>query len=53
MWQDVRLAVDHEHAPQFFSTILDAPGAPKPRDPPCQAQAKRKAGETKCIWEQI
>ena len=27
MWQDVCLAVDHEHAAEFVLTILDAPGA--------------------------
>ena len=45
MWQDVLLAVDHEHASEFVSTILDAPGAAKPSDPLCQAQAKQKAGK--------
>ena len=47
MWQDVLLAVDHEHASEFVSTILDAPGAAKPSDPLCQAQAKQKAGKRK------
>ena len=45
MRQDVRLAVDHEHASEFVSTILDAPGAPQPSDPQCQPRAKRKASE--------
>ena len=45
MWQDVRLAVDHEHASEFVSTILDAPGAPQPSDPQCQPRARRKASE--------
>ena len=46
-WQDVRLAVNHEHASEFVSTILDAPGAqaPKPIGPQCQPQAQRTAGE--------
>ena len=47
MWQDLRLAVNHEHAPEFVSTILDAPGAqaPKQSEPQCQPQAQQKAGE--------
>ena len=43
MWQDVRLAVDHEFASEFASTILDAPGAQATK--PSQPQAQRKAGK--------
>ena len=47
MWQDVCLAVNHDacSASEFVSTVLDAPGAAKPSDPPCQPQGKRKAAE--------
>lgn len=44
MWQDVRLAVDHEHASEFISNLLDDADAPKSNDPPCLPQPKRKAG---------
>ena len=46
MWQDVLLAVDHEHASEFVSTLLDDPDAPQSGDPPCKPNAKRKASET-------
>ena len=44
MWQDVRLAADYDHASEFVSNILDDPLAPKPSDPQCQPQPRRKAG---------
>ena len=47
MWQDVSLAVDHEHASELVSTILDVPGAPKSSNLPCQPQAKRKQAKWK------
>ena len=46
------LVVDCENASEFVSTILDAPGAPKPSDPPCKPQAKRKAGEN-ARWNEV
>ena len=43
MWQNVRAKVlYHEHVFKFVPTILDAPGAQKPVDLPCQPQASRK-----------
>ena len=42
-WSDIRAAVDEEHANDFVSRILDDSGAPKPSDPMCQPQYKRKA----------
>ena len=42
MWQDGSLAVDHENATEFVTTILNALGAPNPSNPPCPPQAKRE-----------
>ena len=47
IWQDVRVAFDHEHASEFVSTILDTPGAPQPSDPPCQPVAATSQAEDK------
>lgn len=44
MWQDVRLAVDYENAHDFVSNLLGDAAAPKPSDPLCQPQPKRKSG---------
>ena len=58
MWQDVSLAVDHEHAFEFVSTILDAPGArvtlsqvPKPSDPQCRPQAQQILSRRRVKWK--
>ena len=40
MWQDVRLAVDHEHASEFVSPILDAPVLRHPNLPIVPATTK-------------
>ena len=44
MWQDVCSAIDYDHASEFVSNILDDPLAPKPSDPQCQPQPRRKEG---------
>ena len=45
IWQDVRLAIDHEHASEFVSAILDAPGAQAASQTP-----KQRPTQTATQW---
>ena len=46
MWQDVLLAINHEHASDFVSTILDSPGsAQQPTEPATSTKEGRRNGK--------